>query len=208
MTFIDEVIDRQKHLKKNQQRLFAIAYKNCIASLREGWRWSERAADKNEKKDQKKATIYKQMAEEYRKNIIAMCDRIDKKLKVLNSNSANTTTSQAMYEKIRADYCRYRCEVNPDEKDKAMQAYGNALKCAQQLSSSHPIRMGIALNYSVYLYEIERDVKRAFHVADGALKAAQNEGISPGREEFLIEQLMKDNLDAWKTEVPQFEAVS
>ena len=57
------------------------------------------------------------------------------------------------------DYYRYLCEYQQgDERQKvinhAQDSYKKAQEEAEQLKTTHPIRLGLALNYSVFYYEI------------------------------------------------------
>eukprot|EP00421_Protoceratium_reticulatum_P016045 CAMPEP_0168383334 /NCGR_PEP_ID=MMETSP0228-20121227/13849_1 /TAXON_ID=133427 /ORGANISM="Protoceratium reticulatum, Strain CCCM 535 (=CCMP 1889)" /LENGTH=66 /DNA_ID=CAMNT_0008396481 /DNA_START=1 /DNA_END=198 /DNA_ORIENTATION=- len=61
---------------------------------------------------------------------------------------------------MKADYYRYIAEFRDgEEKSKAAEsarlAYEEASKVAEKdLVVTHPIRLGLALNYSVFLYEV------------------------------------------------------
>ena len=44
-------------------------------------------------------------------------------------------------------------------------SYNNATKTALQLPSTHPIRLGLALNYSVFFYEIKNEPDEACKMA-------------------------------------------
>ena len=61
---------------------------------------------------------------------------------------------------MKADYYRYLAEfkTGPSQADvatKAEEAYGVASNVAvHKLAPTHPIRLGLALNYSVFLYEV------------------------------------------------------
>ena len=63
-----------------------------------------------------------------------------------------------------------------DEKDKAAQqsllAYKNASEIASSLTSTHPIRLGLALNFSVFYYEILNKPDRACELAKTAFDEA------------------------------------
>lgn len=73
------------------------------------------------------------------------------------------------------DYHRYAAEYSTgDEKDKAAgkseAAYMNATGVAkEQLSTTHPIRLGLALNFSVFHYEIKNDPETACKTAKEVL---------------------------------------
>merc|ERR1712206_36821 len=89
-----------------------------------------------------------------------ICDTI---LGLLDKNlipKASTGESKVFYQKMKADYFRYIAEFTEgDAKAKAAenarQAYEEASKVAEKdLAVTHPIRLGLALNYSVFQYEV------------------------------------------------------
>lgn len=45
------------------------------------------------------------------------------------------------------------------------EAYENAVKAAREMPTTHPIRLGLALNYSVFHYEIRNDPVKACELA-------------------------------------------
>merc|ERR1711953_951059 len=89
-----------------------------------------------------------------------ICDTI---LGLLNNNlisKASTGESKVFYQKMKADYYRYIAEFSADAaKEKAAnsakEAYEEAQKVAEKdLAVTHPIRLGLALNFSVFQYEV------------------------------------------------------
>lgn len=70
----------------------------------------------------------------------------------------------------KADYYRYKSEITVgDEKKDASKgsadSYQKANEEAEELSVTHPIRLGLALNYSVFYYEIIQDSEKACTIA-------------------------------------------
>lgn len=60
---------------------------------------------------------------------------------------------------MKGDYYRYLGEfMGGDDKkeviDSAQVSYSKATEEAEKLKTTHPIRLGLALNYSVFYYEI------------------------------------------------------
>ena len=78
----------------------------------------------------------------------------------------------------------------------------NATDVAQtDLTPTHPIRLGLALNFSVFYYEILNSPDRACHLAKQAFDDAIAELDSLSEESYrdstLIMQLLRDNLTLW-----------
>lgn len=78
----------------------------------------------------------------------------------------------------------------------------NATDVAQtELTPTHPIRLGLALNFSVFYYEILNSPDRACHLAKQAFDDAIAELDSLSEESYrdstLIMQLLRDNLTLW-----------
>lgn len=78
---------------------------------------------------------------------------------------------QVFYLKMQGDYHRYLAETaNPEERESnvgnARQAYQGALDIAkQEMAPTHPIRLGLALNFSVFYYEIQDSPEDACQLA-------------------------------------------
>ena len=84
----------------------------------------------------------------------------------------------------------------------SLTGYKNATDVAQtELTPTHPIRLGLALNFSVFYYEILNSPDRACHLAKQAFDDAIAELDSLSEESYrdstLIMQLLRDNLTLW-----------
>ena len=78
----------------------------------------------------------------------------------------------------------------------------NATDVAQtELTPTHPIRLGLALNFSVFYYEILNSPDRACHLAkqsfDDAIAELDSLSEESYRDSTLIMQLLRDNLTLW-----------
>lgn len=81
----------------------------------------------------------------------------------------------------------------------SLEAYKNATEVAQtDLAPTHPIRLGLALNFSVFYYEILNSPDQACHLAKQAFDDAIAELDTLSEESYkdstLIMQLLRDNL--------------
>lgn len=75
----------------------------------------------------------------------------------------------------KGDYCRYRAEYSKNEDgskkddsdciEKGAEAYKKATELAKALPSTNPTRLGLALNYSVFYYEINQESAMACEIA-------------------------------------------
>merc|ERR1712066_359554 len=80
--------------------------------------------------------------------------------------------------KMKADYYRYIAEFTDGDAKKqaaenARQAYEEAAKVAEKdLVVTHPIRLGLALNYSVFQYEVLQKPDEACKMARTAFEDA------------------------------------
>lgn len=104
----------------------------------------------------------------------------------------------------KGDYHRYLAEFAVADKrkasaDKSLEAYKNATEVAgTDLAPTHPIRLGLALNFSVFYYEILNSPDQACHLAKQAFDDAIAELDTLSEESYkdstLIMQLLRDNL--------------
>jgi len=95
--------------------------------------------------------------------------------------------------------------VKKKSSGEALEAYENASTiAAQSLAPTHPIRLGLALNFSVFFYEILNSPDRACNLAKSAFDDAIAELDTLSEESYkdstLIMQLLRDNLTLWTSE--------
>ena len=75
---------------------------------------------------------------------------------------------------------------------------------SKSLNACNPIRLGLALNYSVFYYEVMSDHKKACELGEAALQDALEKIDDVDEETFRdaksIIELLKENLSLWKEE--------
>merc|ERR1712100_299788 len=89
--------------------------------------------------------------------------------------------------------------------EKARCAYDEAQKVAEKdLAVTHPIRLGLALNFSVFQYEVlnkpEEACKMAREAFEQAIAELDNVAEDSYKDSTLIMQLLRDNLTLWTSD--------
>lgn len=117
---------------------------------------------------------------------------------------------KVFYYKMVGDYYRYLSEFSEREEKKksASGAYDNYLEATEvaraHLWPAHPLRLGLALNFSVFYYEVLGSADRACLLAKQAFDDAIPELDSLPDELYhdskLIMKLLRDNLTFWQSE--------
>merc|ERR1711964_151735 len=112
---------------------------------------------------------------------------------------------------MKADYSRYIAEYADGGKkanvaEMAHLSYHEARKVAEEsLAVTHPIRLGLALNFSVFLFEVLNDKDEACKMARVAFEDAIAELDAVTDESYkdttLIMQLLRDNLTLWSSDL-------
>merc|ERR1712031_87726 len=125
-------------------------------------------------------------------------------------SKATTGESKVFYQKMKADYYRYIAEFTEgDSKKKAAEnarlAYEEAQKVAEKdLAVTHPIRLGLALNFSVFQYEVLQNPEEACKMArtafEDAIAELDNVAEDSYKDSTLIMQLLRDNLTLWTSD--------
>ncbi|AQK58074.1 14-3-3-like protein A [Zea mays] len=126
---------------------------------------------------------------------------------------AAAVDARVFYLKMKGDYHRYLAEFKTgaerkDAADSTLAAYQAAQDIAvKELPPTHPIRLGLALNFSVFYYEILSSPDRACSLAKQAFDEAISELDSLGEESYkdstLIMQLLRDNLTLWTSDMQE-----
>lgn len=198
-------------LTVEERNLLSVAYKNVIGSLRAAWRIVSSIEQKEEsRKNEEHVSLVKEYRGKVENELTEVCAGI---LKLLESNlvpSASTGESRVFYLKMKGDYYRYLAEFKVgDERKQAAEDTMNSYKAAQEIAladlpPTHPIRLGLALNFSVFYFEILNSSDKACSMAKQAFEEAIAELDTLGEESYkdstLIMQLLRDNLTLWTSD--------
>lgn len=210
--FVREFVKFPGEMTSLERNLFCIAFKNVTAQ--------HRFALRNLASIQ---TIAKKAHPEKTGLILAERDRFTRELRELCSEvlqiveqkllpSSKSDEYRIFCYKTRGDYARYLVEIaSSDEErehfaDTSFQAYKEAHKIAcSSLAPTHLSRLGLALNYSVFFYDVHRNPHRACLVAkeayDSAIAVLDDLDEKEYRDAVVILQLLRDNVIIWIEEL-------
>jgi len=216
VNFMKDVAKMDVELTVEERNLLSVAYKNVIGARRASWRIISSIEQKEESKgNHDHVTKIKGYRNKVEAELEKVCGDI---LAVLDANlipSAASSESKVFYHKMKGDYHRYLAEFAAGERrDGAAEAAHDAYKKATEvatgeLAPTHPIRLGLALNFSVFYYEILNSPDRACHLAKQAFDDAIAELDTLSEESYkdstLIMQLLRDNLTLWTSDLQDNE---
>jgi len=201
-------------LTVEERNLLSVAYKNVIGSLRAAWRIVSSIEQKEEgRKNEEHVALVKDYRSKVESELSDVCGGILRLLDTHLIPSASGSESKVFYLKMKGDYFRYLAEfkVGSERKEAAedtMLSYKAAQDIAlADLAPTHPIRLGLALNFSVFYYEILNASEKACSMAKQAFEEAIAELDSLGEESYkdstLIMQLLRDNLTLWTSDMQE-----
>ncbi|KAJ2799101.1 14-3-3 protein, partial [Coemansia guatemalensis] len=194
-----------EELSVEERNLLSVAYKNVIGARRASWRIISSIEQKEKSKNNEAhVEIVAEQRKAVEKELLDICNDILGVLDEYLLPNATSGESKVFYLKMKGDYFRYIAEFEFDQQrkdasDKALDAYKAATETANtELATTHPIRLGLALNFSVFYYEILNSPEKACHLAKQAFDDAIAELDSLSEDSYkdstLIMQLLRDNL--------------
>lgn len=197
-------------LSNEERNILSAGFKNVISSKRSSWRLLNSLEKKEEKKNSKNLEYLREAKNKIEDEMRQICDDIQDTLdKYLVPNSKDNET-RVFYLKLKGDYFRYRAEfTSGKEYEQATNLAEKAYKDAYEIAKKHipiqnSIRLGLALNFSVFYYEIKLLKEEACQIAknafEEAIKIVDDLEKVNAKDTLLIIQLLKENLILWNNE--------
>jgi len=217
--FMKQATEQGSDLTNEERNLLSVAYKNVVGARRSSWRVISSIEQKTSADDANKKAMLVKYREKIEKELDDICKTVlrlldDHLVPACNSSAAEEAKEgKVFYLKMKGDYYRYLAEVavssskdNKDDITKASEeAYQEAFDTSTKaMAPTHPIRLGLALNYSVFHYEIFNNPERACQLAkqafDDAIAELDNLSEDSYKDSTLIMQLLRDNLTLWTSD--------
>ena len=195
-----------KDFSAEERLLFSVAYKNVVGQRRAAYRLLGNHSESNDR--------HLVLLGEYKERVTSELSNIAESLLTLLDQhvlkKAQTMEGKVFFLKMKADSYRWMSEITADEANKrnselAGFAYQEAWSLAiKEMKPTSPIRLGLALNYTVYYYEIMQETKKACELAkkafDEAIETLDELGDDEYKDTTTILQLLRDNLTLWTSD--------
>merc|ERR1712042_36173 len=223
-----------QELAQEERNLLSVAYKNVVGARRSSWRVISSIEMKQQDQDQSRGKLAKDYKSKIEQELEKVCkdvlDLLDQHLIKDNTDEPvneekidQMVESKVFYLKMKGDYYRYLAEVASSEEkkeevvSKSEQAYDSAFRTTRdgingqgKMKPTHPIRLGLALNFSVFYYEIRSNHKEACSLAKEAFDCAIAELDTLNEDSYkdstLIMQPLRDNLTLWTSDQDNADA--
>ena len=211
--YMEDIVKIKKEdLNVEERNLLSAAYKNCVSSRRSAWRSIYGIELKEKNNNSKYINLVSELKVTLEKELSDLCDRMLKLIDNFLLRKATSVESKVFYLKMKGDYFRYLAEFTSGDKhnqvaNASLMAYQEANDLAKSLPCTNPIKLGLALNFSVFYYEVMNDPGTACQIANQAFQEGiqQLEKIEDDqyKDSTTILQLLKENIDMWSVDLAQ-----
>jgi 14-3-3 protein epsilon len=212
---INKFVEMEPKLTKDERNILSAGYKNIISDKRASWRLLNSMERKEEKKNSPQVANIREVKAKIESELNKICDDIQKIIDKYLVPNATEPEMKVFFLKLKGDYYRYKCEFASDKDfdetcDKAEKVYKEAYEIANKdIPITNSTRLGLALNYSVFYYEIKGLKEEACNIAknafDESMKVLDDLEKSKAKDTLLIIQLLKENLILWNNEMNEEE---
>merc|ERR1712194_298679 len=201
---------KEGQLSNDERNLLSVAYKNSVSARRAAWRTISAIQNKEEYKGSKYIDLIKGYRSKIEKELEDICNDILTLLQDQLIPNSRTSEAKVFYLKMKGDYFRYLGEFLAGDNRKrviqeAQDSYKDSNTEAENLKSTHPIRLSLILNWSVFYYEIlsSPDIacKLAKQAFDNAIADLDGLEEDEYRDSATIMQLLRDNLTLWMSDL-------
>lgn len=197
--------NKKEDLTAEERNLFALSFKHSISAIRASLNKCNELLSSEETKDSTSAScsLIKSLKTNIEIELKDSCKLMIDLLEYHLIKNATSPDSKVFYYKLKGDYYRYLATFFTDNEysQNALLAYKQATQFSDGLSFINPIKIDLALSFSVFYYDVLKEHDEAIGIASDAL----NEGLellekieeSDMKEATASLQMLKDNIEFW-----------
>ncbi|KAL3092334.1 hypothetical protein niasHT_028571 [Heterodera trifolii] len=200
-----KLVEMDAKLDEEERNLLSIAYRKAVGARRTSRRIINSAQHRPKLTEKQKGiadALKKEVEHDMEQKGREALDLLDKIL----IPKVDEPVAKVTYLRMKADFHRYMAEIKEAENDdlhKAKQSYEEAWDIAQQkIRPSHPIRLGVALNFAVFLHEFMKMPEEGRKLAQKAHDDGNADLLADTSGESYLESIgilekLDDNLRIW-----------
>jgi len=220
----------KEEISKGLRNLLFIGYKNQLNPLRNSLRVIIAYETKEKRKEVSLYLPYIQIYKTKIENLLmtSINNNLNFIETIIKNNTINTVIeNKIFFLKLKADLNRYICEISQGElKDKVMRDallfYQESYSISKDLYILNITKLGLILNYIVFLYEVMNDIEQSIKIANENIEKAKTEIENLENDESKKEEknfgldddindikdllsLIENNITTWKIELSEKE---
>ncbi|XP_010416798.1 PREDICTED: 14-3-3-like protein GF14 epsilon [Camelina sativa] len=208
-----KVCEYDIELSKEEIDVLTTGYKKVMENRRDSLQVISTIGEVEDLKgNEQKVKLIKEKQEMVRDEFFNVCNDILSLIDAhLIPSTTNNVESTIFFHRIKGDYYRYMAEFGSDAErkenaDNSLEAYKVAMELAENsLAPTNLVRLGLALNFSVFSYDTLNSTERASKLAKQAYDEAiaELDGLDDKqkyKEEKIIIEMLKHNLSVWSSD--------
>lgn len=213
LDYMEQIIkNKESDLTEEERNLVSVASKNIVSSKRAAWRSIYGIEVKEKSNNSKYIHLVSDLKNNLERELQSACDRMLGYIDNYLLKKSNNAESKVFYLKLKGDYFRYIAEFSlgnshSDIANASLNSYKQAYEAAKELKANNPIKLGLALNFSVFYFEVLNNPVEAIKIANQAFNEGINNLESIAENQYKdatnILQLLKENINMWSAELAE-----
>ena len=212
---ITKFIELNPKLSKEERNILSAGYKDILLDKRENWRFLNLMEKKELKKKSKQVIYIKEIKNHIEKEIKKIVEEMHHLIDNYLIKNCEDKESKIFYLRLKADHYRYLCEISNEKELEnnltlAEKYYKEAYDMAnKELNLINNERIGLALNFALFYYEIKGNKKEGYNIAkncfEETMKYFNDFEKFKAKDALMLIQLLKENLIFWSSEMNEDE---
>jgi len=213
MTKLANSLEPSDELSPEERNMLGVSFKHVISQKRSAWRVIS-SIENSVAGSARELQLTQDFKSSIEKEIEELCVKLVSLLDQKLIPKCKSVDAKVFLYKMRGDYYRYLAEIKApeiqmDSMKLAEESYDEAhamCLASSELRASHPIRLSLALNFSVFKNEILKQPKGALDMARDAFEMGMRDlekidsDSSHYNDSKFIVQLLRDNIALWSNE--------
>jgi hypothetical protein len=205
LSYLRQLVGLKPAFDATDRALFGLICKAAVDTIRTELKVFNAAIAQQQGSSNARVDRILEFRERSRTRLAALCNEVIDTVRTQLLPDAVDFSSQVFFQKLIGDMYRYLFEnsISEDAGTNAERAYADGMEIAERnaMSSFDPVRLGLTLNFAVFVQRHTGDPHRAAELVKVALEAVRNSRIrmtpEQSNEVLPIIQAMRENLESW-----------